>query len=448
MSFSLLSRFDSVRSSASVAPVVVAPVQPQTVRAVPVASVETISRLRPVIDSGSAGSSIRAGQEHNSAAAEGFASVNRDWYRQTLSFDAARNAIAGDRGECLDVIAPRARFSPSVDDNGAFALLDSETGGKYRPTDNALQQLAGWTETGLTLPKRLADGDADDRETLRVVMANGWRKIPSEKPLMLRLRTDGTLRAVLSDSYRRVDNAWFLDVLESIIPGGRVSHLRGDGDAWFFNVLIPDSLRVENDSQYGAMIAAGNSEIGTRTIGTLPSVFRWICFNGNIWDQVEGVAYVRRVHRGQWSLADLRAEIADNLNRQIPLLDSGIDRFLSLREIAAPKGLPDLSVIGTVLDAITTAQITRPMAARIVDGFADQRMDSGRVTAFDLVNGITKAAQEFAPAVQESVERAAGELTALWTPDRWDTAFRAARSFRDADAKRIFTLDVAAQLAS
>ena len=66
----------------------------------------------------------------------------------------------------------------------------------------------------------------------------------------------------------------------------------------------------------------------------------------------------------------------------------------------------------------------------------------------DPISAMEKAAQEFAPSVQESVERAAGELTALWTPERWDTAFRAAKSFRDADAKRIFTLDVAAQLAS
>lgn len=420
----------------------------QVIRPTIVQRVDSIPRLDPSQTRGGSGDSIRAAQSDQSAAADGFASVNREWYRKTLTYDAARDVMASDRGECMDIIAPRSRFTPIVGTDGAFAVLDSETGGTYRPTENALQQLAGWTETGLTLPKRLVAGDDDDKETLRAVMANGWRKIEPDKNLLLRLRSDGTLRAILSDGYRRVDNSWFLDVLESILPGGRVSHLRGDGDAWFFNLLIPDSMRADGSDQYGAMLACGNSEIGTRTLGTLPSIFRWICYNGNIWDCVEGVAYVRQVHRGQWSLDDLAAEIRANLDRQIPLLPMGIDRLLGLRSIQAPRGLPDLSVIGTVLDQIATAQITRPMAAAIVDGFKDQRTEAGFVSAFDLVNGITKAAQGFAPSVQESVERAAGELTAGWDAGRWDAAFRAARSFKESDAKRVFTLDVAAQLSA
>ena len=418
----------------------------QVLDARPVQSVETIQRLRPELNG--AGNGIRAAQESNAAAAEGFSSVNREWYLKTIDYDQARNVMSADSRGVVDLIAPRSRFSPIVGDDGAFLLADLETGANYRPTENALGQLAGWTETGLTLPKRLIGGDAEDVETLVAVMRNGWRKIASDKPLMLRLRSDGTLRAILSDGYRRIDNLWFLDVLESIVPGGRVSHLRGDGDAWFFNLLIPDSLRQEDDSQYGAMLAAGNSEIGTRAISTLPSVFRWICFNGNIWDQVEGVSYMRRIHRGDFSLDELRAEIAENLNRQIPLLNSGVDRFLSLRSIIAPKALPDLSVMGTILDSITGSAITRPMASTIMGELSGQRLESSRLTAFDIVNSITPAAQQFSPSLQESVERAAGELTAVWTPERWDSAFRNAKTFREKDARRVFTLDVAGQLSA
>ncbi len=78
--------------------------------------------------------------------------------------------------------------------------------------------------------------------------------------------------------------------MRKLIPGGRLSHWRGDADTLWGNVLIPDTIRQESDSDYGGMVSIGNSEIRERRITSRPSVFRAICFNGCIWDREAGQA--------------------------------------------------------------------------------------------------------------------------------------------------------------
>jgi hypothetical protein len=121
------------------------------------------------------------------------------------------------------------------------------------------------------------------RDYIKVHVFDGERVdqgVDQDKQRLIRTWSDGTLRAFLSQKYTIVNNAWFLDVLSKAIPGGVVSHWKGDADSIFGNVLIPDTIRAEADSDFGGMLSVGNSEIGTRRISSLPSVFRAICMNG------------------------------------------------------------------------------------------------------------------------------------------------------------------------
>lgn len=396
-------------------------------------SVETIEKLETT---GRTGDFVLNSQETD----ERFRNVSAAWTAKCITFDQARERIARDKGATTDLVVPFKRLQPVVNGDG-FALMDRETQTTYQPSPNALQQLCRMADVPASYPRKLLDrSDVDNRdhETLLAVMENGLRHYDGDKDRLIRLRNDGTIRAILSDRYAIIDHSWFLDVLESIIPDGLVSHFRGDGDSVFFNVLIPDSLRAEQDSEYGGMLACGNSEIGVRTMASLPSVFRAICMNGCIWDRVDGVAFVKKRHLGDVNLAELAQQIRENLNRQIPLLDNGIDAMLRLRSIVADRLDVRNAIAGTL--GLIDGQVTRSQASAIVDAYKLERTDD-KLSAFDLLQSFTRAAQTFGPQDQENVERVAGQVM-LWNSDRWERAFADGSKLKAAELQRVFTKSV------
>src|SRR5437763_10689431 len=73
--------------------------------------------------------------------------------------------------------------------------------------------------------RQLYARDREDAETLVRVFL--WRT-----------RKDGTLRAMLTDSYAIINNEWFMEALAKLVPGGLCSHWRGDSDSIWGNILI------------------------------------------------------------------------------------------------------------------------------------------------------------------------------------------------------------------
>jgi hypothetical protein len=102
--------------------------------------------------------------------------------------------------------------------------------------------------------KILYERDEQDGNTLCTIINNAKRRLKSTKKYLWRTRQDGTLRAMLTDKYAIVNNEWLLEVWQRLIPGGRLSHWRGDSDTIYGNILIPDSIREEDDSDYGGFL--------------------------------------------------------------------------------------------------------------------------------------------------------------------------------------------------
>ena len=398
------------------------------------ASVET---LQPLRGTGRSGDFVHNTQKMD----ERFRNVSRGWTERAdnpddtsvMTWDAALEQLERERGETRDIVQSYGSLRV-VNDVAGVALLD-DNGTRLTFTENSLDQFAYWIDSGLTLPRRLINGDADDKATLAAVIKNGLRKL-EDKNGLIRLRNDGTVRAFLSEQYAILDNRWFLDVIRSILPEGLVSHWRSDsGDSVYFNVLIPDSMRQETDSEYGGMLACGNGETGSRKLSTCPSVFRAICRNGCIWDETKGTGIIERVHRGAIDLNALAARIRDNLNRQIPLLGDGIDRMLLTRSYVSDVGA--VPAIGSVLRSLRIPGITRETSDAIFSAFGEQRTETARVTAFDVIQGLTKSAQSFSAGLQETVERAAGSAM-LWNADRWNNVFESAKTLSAEELKTVF----------
>lgn len=335
---------------------------------------------------------------------EGFKNVSKIWYSKTMSYDEGLEQLTKDRAESEDISVAFDGVAPGVDSNGRFVFTMSD-GRQYKPTAHCMNQLGTNLGIGGLLPNKLLDGDRGDAETLQILMTNAIRKLPKSvknKKFLWRTRKDGSLRAFLSELYQKIDNRWLIESLKVLIPSGRLSHWRTDADAIYGNVLIPDSIRAESDSEYGGMLSVGNSEIGTRRLSSLPSLFRAICMNGCIWGSEKGVAY-EHIHKGKELKYDLLfQELKMNLESQIPLLDRAFLEMQTLHKL----NWSDVSMNPLFAQCAIDLKIPKKETVHITEAFKVEP----EKTAFGFVQAITRASQRMNRDLQIEMESYAGSL--------------------------------------
>lgn len=370
--------------------------------------------------------------QQGTAKDEGFSNVSQFWFPKTISFDEAIEKLEAERKSRRDIMSEWSEWNFVVDE-GKLSLQNGD-GEIFIPTEHALMLASNYCEVsnGFLKQTLAPEFEADETDMQQLVDMLNYRKqrhhqTNKNEPRQLLFRTYGnTLRAVVTDQYATIDNRWFLETLRDLIPGGRLSHQRGDADTIYCNILLPDNVRQEEDSQYGGMFSVKNSEIRLSSIDTRPSLFRAICMNGCIWGEEKGVSY-RQVHKGKIDLKNLAKEIGENLDGQIKLLPSIMDNFLKLREHEF-KDVPMKSVFAQVaLDAkMNREQIT---------GMLEQWIEKEKqATAFGVVNAITRMSQTQTPAIGNAFDIYAGSLMSA----NWETIIAKAKALTAADLDKVF----------
>lgn len=377
----------------------------------------------------------------------GFKNVSQIWLDKTLTFEQGLEVLEGEKAKTHDITATVAEMVPTVNANGEFAFLHRETERYYVPTEHAMGQVGNWADTGTWFVQNMLVNPQDykgrekykrdrvDAETLAAVLRNGFRRLDQKKSFFWRVREDGTMRAMLTDRYAQVDNRWFVQVLQQIIPEGRLSHWKGDGDTLFGNILIPDTIRADSDSDYGGMLSVGNSEIGERRVSSLPSIFRAICMNGCIWGQTKGQG-IRQVHRGKINLDHLKLDIKKNLDIQIPLLPQGIDRFLNTKTFAW-DGCEVKPVFAQVAKdyKLGKAEANKVLKAWNVE--SKLTPDLGH-TLFGVINAITRAGQDDTTNVEwVKFDEIGGELS-MYNQDDFKKVIARAKSLNVEEVEEAF----------
>lgn len=327
---------------------------------------------------------------------DGFSKVNKSWFSKCLTFDQGIDSIIDQRRDREDIKCPISEVDFRVSD-GKF-VIEMIDGREYTPTEKALFDIARWCDqTSISFVKRITspalkqngsvdyNRDEQDAETLCTVLKNGKRRIDKNKKFLFRTYNDGSLRCMLSDKYAIIDNLWVMEVMKEAIPGGRLSHWKGDCDDVLGNILIPDTIRDEKDSAYGSLINLGNSEIGGGRLFQLPALFRAICFNGNIWGRTDGKT-LNKVHRGEINLVELRKDIFDNINTQIPLAAELVDKFLNTRSFE----VKNTSLAATYV-ALGQGKLSNKEIKEAMSEFVDY--EAGERNLFGIVNSITRMSQ-------------------------------------------------------
>lgn len=376
---------------------------------------------------------------------KGFRNVSHLWYDKTISYEDGIEQLEKERAKTEDITCPIGDMVPTVKD-GKFVFLHRPSERYFTPTIHAMNQVGNWAGTGTWYVNQMLENPADvkgrqlyardeeDANTLSIVLRNGLRRVQPDKKFLFRTHSDGTLRAMLTDRYAVVDNRWLVEKFKEFIPSGRLSHWKGDGDTIWGNILIPDTIRAELDSEYGGMLSVGNCEIGTRRVSSMPSIFRAICMNGCIWGQTKGKG-IKQVHRGKIELASLALEIKSNLNAQIPLLPTGIDKLLGLRTMGW-----DGAEAKTVIAAVAKDyKMSKPQARKVLDAYSTEAMITPELakTLFGITNSITRAGQKLSNAEWLSFDEIGGELTEYSNSDFQSLVARA-KSFNVKEVEEVF----------
>lgn len=348
--------------------------------------------------------------------------VNADWLSKTLTFESMLKKAQEFQALCTDMEG--LNLSDLMSDGGQ---LSEEVSGKlFNLTEHSTQQLGMYSGVPGSYLQKLS-GEYNDVKLFDDNVNAGIKRVTAEKDRAVFLRTvekNGvkTLRAILSGRYAVINNLPIIETLGDIIPGGRVSHLHYDGDTFRANILIPDAIRKESDSDYGGGVSVLNNETGRFVYKSRPFVFRAICWNGNIWDELKGEEFSKK-HMGTIDWAEFRKNIILNIQRQIPLAQEGINRVLAL------KGVPvtQQQIEQAIVYLGRQEKLSKSAMTGWYEGFQVELQAANTVkeifNAFGIVQGLTRAAQtqeEFK--IQELMETLSGKLI----DSNWDRLLTAA----------------------
>ena len=231
----------------------------------------------------------------------------------------------------------------------------------------------------------------------------------------IRVRKDDdgadNVRAVVSGRYGVIDNHEAVEMIANALPSltdALASHISNDGDDIFGNVLLPDYMKSEPDSDYGVGIAFRNSEIKNSTFKVSPFLFRAICLNGMIWGRENSKNQINQKHLGNINRAELQEQVT---NAVIEALSQGNDLLTLLGYSKQVKVDRPLQVIAqlSINEGLTIEQ-GRAWHKGYLESLNEASGDLHERSAFGVINGLTRSAQEYKGSMRENMETIATKI--------------------------------------
>ena len=255
------------------------------------------------------------------------------------------------------------------------------------------------------------NAELDRRETL-------WNNKGKEKRTFnVRIRHDdegnNVVRAIVSERYGVIDNHEAMEMVANALPSltdALASHLFNDSDDIYGNILLPDYMKSEPDSDYGVGIAFKNSEIRNSTFKISPFLFRAICLNGMIWGRMNSEINVNQRHMGKIDLGDLQMQVTQAVK---VALTQGNDMLTLLGYAKQVKVTNPVAVIAQLArDEKMTIEQGKLWHKGYLDSLHERHGDVHEKSAFGIINGLTRSAQDYTGASREEMETLASKILA------------------------------------
>jgi hypothetical protein len=223
-------------------------------------------------------------------------------------------------------------------------------------------------------------------------------------------------RAIVSERYGVIDNLEAMEMIIDALPtkdaikDALASHLHNDGDDMFGNLLLPDNIKSEPDSDYGVGIAFRNSEVRNSTFKVSPFLFRAICLNGMIWGRQDSSIKVNQRHMGNIDKQELREEVRRAI---VVALSQGNDLLTLLghsKHVEVKN--PEQVIAQLSRDNKMTISQGKLWHKGYLESLQEASGHSHDRTAFGIVNGLTRSAQQYTGSTREQMETIASAILA------------------------------------
>jgi hypothetical protein len=223
-------------------------------------------------------------------------------------------------------------------------------------------------------------------------------------------------RAIVSERYGVIDNLEAMEMIIDALPtkdaikDALASHLHNDGDDMFGNLLLPDNIKSEPDSDYGVGIAFRNSEVRNSTFKVSPFLFRAICLNGMIWGRQNSDIRVNQRHMGNIDKQELREEVRRAI---VVALSQGNDLLALLgRSKQVEVKNPEQVIAQLSRDNKMTIAQGKLWHKGYLESLQEANGQAHDRTAFGIVNGLTRSAQDYTGSTREQMETIASAILA------------------------------------
>lgn len=288
----------------------------------------------------------------------------------------------------------------------------------------------------LNIPSRYYDKMRHENPELLAQNVNSWfRKYP--KVRMVRA-LDGTMRAFLSDRYRRIDNFEIAQVVLPVIgdmPDATIESCEITDEQMYIKVVNP---RLTAEVTPGDVVQSGliitNSEVGLGSMTIQPLIYRLVCTNGMVVND----AATRKYHTGRGNIAgeDFTLYSDETLKAD--------DYALLLKVKDTVKAVVEQTrfdkVVAMMRDA-KNARITSPDIPAMVElastdyGFSKNEGESvlnylirgGDLSLYGLANSVTRAAQDVESYDRSTAMESIGYSILGMSKAKWDRLNKAER---------------------
>lgn len=343
--------------------------------------------------------------------------VAKVWQDKCVSLDAFYKTLKTQSENKVDVVKPES----AIRLKSSTALVDGTI-----LTKSGLDDLRFFSGIPSSMISFLEERGYEDDLT-RFVNAELTRreqewenKGKGSREFRVRTRHDDTgnpvARAIVSERYGVIDNLEAMEMIIDALPSNDAlkdalaSHAFNDGDDMYGNILIPDNMKSEPDSDYGVGIAFRNSEIRNATFKVSPFLFRAICLNGMIWGRQVSDINVNQRHMGKID----RAELSKQVRTAIAVaLSQGNDLLTLLghsKQVEVKN--PEQVIAYLARDKKMTIAQGKLWHKGYLESLQERNGDLHDRTAFGIVNGLTRSAQDYTGSTREQMETIATEILA------------------------------------
>lgn len=310
-----------------------------------------------------------------------------------------------------DYIADTRKLSMEAVDTGKVILQGVNGGMALRPTAHA--QMAA----SLGIPKTYYDRMLSETPDLLAANVNRWLE---RQPARKMIRTlDNEVRAVLSDSYRPLDN---LELAEAVLPKlldleANVESCEVTENRFYLKAVthrISGAVALNDHVQAGIVVS--NSEVGQGSLHVQALDFRLVCTNGMIRESAIRKAHLGRGARGQDAIEDAReffrteTRIADDRAFFLKVQDAVASMFDAVRfakRIEQYKEAGERQIDGQIEKVVEVTAKRFALNDGERSSVLQHLIRGGDMSNWGLANAVTRTAQDV-----ESYDRAT-ELESL-----------------------------------